>query len=244
MLALTAAGALGLAGSATGVSPTEALPDIVSDPPTGGALQVYVSSDTSAPRRLLLRFNGYVHNAGEGPLEIVGRSPVNLTMTQTVQRIYDTGGAFLREDTSLRPSMSFESADGHNHWHLRSAMRYSLYDATKSVEVAPSQKIGFCLIDSGRVETTGPPQPVYQLGSFCGQGKTTAPSVTMGISPGWRDVYGASVAFQWVDVSDVKPGTYWIASSSDPDNVIVESNESNNGVVFAGDPSIIPGYVA
>jgi outer membrane biosynthesis protein TonB len=66
----------------------------------------------------------------------------------------------------------------------------------------------------------------------------------MGISPGWRDVYGASVAFQWVDVSDVKPGTYWIASSSDPDNVIVESNESNNGVVFAGDPSIIPGYVA
>ena len=42
----------------------------------------------------------------------------------------------------------YETADGHNHWHLRAAMRYALYDSGKSVEVAPSQKVGFCLIDS------------------------------------------------------------------------------------------------
>ncbi len=66
----------------------------------------------------------------------------------------------------------------------------------------------------------------------------------MGISSGWRDVYGSGIAFQWVDVSDVKPGTYWIAASSDPDNVVVESNEANNGVAFAATASIVPGHVA
>ncbi len=66
----------------------------------------------------------------------------------------------------------------------------------------------------------------------------------MGISPGWRDIYGSGVAFQWVDVSDVKPGTYWLAASSDPNNAVVESNETNNGVAFAAAASVIPGFVA
>ncbi len=148
-LAVATAGALGLAGAATGVAPAEALPDLVSDSPTSAVLQTYIDADPSVPRRLLLRFNGYVHNKGAGPLEMIGRSPSNGTMTQTGQRIYDTSGAFMREDTSRDPVLVYETADGHNHWHLRAAMRYALYDASKSVEVAPSQKVGFCLIDSG-----------------------------------------------------------------------------------------------
>ena len=66
----------------------------------------------------------------------------------------------------------------------------------------------------------------------------------MGISAGWRDIYGAGIAFQWVDVSDVGPGTYWLAASSDPDNVVIESNEANNVAAFAATSSVIPGFVA
>ena len=66
----------------------------------------------------------------------------------------------------------------------------------------------------------------------------------MGISPGWRDIYGSAVAFQWVDVSDVQPGTYWLAASSDPNNAVVESNETNNGAAFAASATTIPGFVA
>ncbi len=128
-------------------------------------------------------------------------------MTSTGQRIFDSSGAFLRERPDPRdPVTIYETADGHNHWHLRAAMRYALYDAGKSVEVAPSQKVGFCLIDSERVEPIGPAQKTYVCGSFCEQSNPAAASVTMGISSGWRDIYGAGIAFQWVDVSDVEAG--------------------------------------
>ncbi len=241
--AVTVIGGLALASGAGGVGPADALPDLVSDAPTGELLQTYVDAD-SGQRRLLLRFNGYVHNQGTGPLEIVGRSPVSGTMTASAQRIYNTSGAVVREDTSRNPVTIYETADGHNHWHLRAAMRYALYDANKSFEVAPSQKVGFCLIDSERIEATGPEAKAYLLGSFCEKNKPTVASVTMGISSGWRDVYGSGVAFQWVDVSDVKPGTYWLAASSDPTNSVLESNENNNGAAFAAAASVIPGFVA
>jgi hypothetical protein len=245
-LAVTLAGGLGLASRATGVGPGGALPDLVSDAPDGAVLQTDVSSST---HRLLLRFNGYVHNQGTGPLEIVGQTPVNNTMTATAQRIYDTSGNLVSEDTLLHPSVIYETVDGHNHWHLRAAMRYGLWDAGKSVEVAPSQKVGFCLADSAHVDAFGPGSVVYsQLTTgplrFCEKNNPTASSVTMGISPGWRDIYGSGVAFQWVDVSDVTPGTYWLSASSDPDNVVEESDETNNGAAFAATSSVIPGFVA
>jgi hypothetical protein len=64
----------------------------------------------------------------------------------------------------------------------------------------------------------------------------------MGISPGFRDVYGEWLSYQWVDVSAVQPGNYKLGSRVDPDNVIVESNESNNG--YALRDAVVPGYVA
>ena len=118
-------------------------------------------------------------------------------------------------------------------------MRYALFDAAKSVEVAPSQKVGFCLADSEHVDAFGPSSDVYSQSStgplqFCERLNPTAPQVTMGISAGWRDIYGASVAFQWVDVSDVAAGHLLacrlVGSRA---TSIVESNEANNGIAFA-----------
>ena len=170
-------------------------------------------------------------------------------MRDTVQRIYDINGAFVREDASRAPVTTYETADGHNHWHLRAAMRYALYDANKQVEVAPSQKVGFCLADSAHVDPFGPNGDAYSQSvnsplRFCQVLNPDAPQVTMGVSSGWRDVYSSNVAFQWVDVSDVKPGTYWLAASSDPDDAVVEASETNNGAAFAASPSVIPGFVA
>ncbi len=234
--------ALGLARAATGVGPAEALPDIVSDAPTSPRFESY--TDATNTNRLLLRFNGYVHNQGTGPLEIIGRTPVSGTMSTTGQRIYDTSGAFLREDTTRKPLLIYETADGHNHWHLRAAMKYALYNEAKSVEVAPAQKVGFCLVDSEHVDVAGPTNALYLLGTFCQKNNPTAPSVSMGISPGWRDWYSSTLAFQWVDVSEVQPGTYWLGATADPNDSVLESNESNNGTAFASAATAIPGFVA
>ena len=45
---------------------------------------------------------------------------------------------------------------------------------------------------------------------------------------GWADVYGAGLQDQWIDVTDVPSGRYWLEAIVDPANSILESNETNN----------------
>ena len=77
--------------------------------------------------------------------------------------------------------------------------------------------------------------------NFCLQNQPTASAVTMGISAGWRDVYGRHLAFQWVDISDVQPGAYRLAAEVDQDDVVQEGNEGNNTRTFEPEDSIVPG---
>jgi hypothetical protein len=64
----------------------------------------------------------------------------------------------------------------------------------------------------------------------------------MGISPGFKDLYHANLSYQWVDISNVQPGNYQLAARVDPNNVIAESNEGNNGHRFL--PYTVQGYTA
>jgi hypothetical protein len=243
--AVAAASLLALAAPLTMTSAAAAvplLPDLVSDPPgPSKPPELYTDSQGS---RLLMRMDGFVHNRGPGALEIRGSGPSNLRMTSVVQRVYDSAGGFTDRTSSPGPSVLFETADGHNHWHLKHAMRYSLWSADRSAQVSVAQKVGFCLIDSQRVEATGG-QPAYSTvaNDFCGMNAPAAPEVYMGVSAGWRDYYGSSLAFQWVDISDVAPGQYWLRADSDPDGVIQEANEVNPGA-YATSQSIVNGYLA
>lgn len=210
------------------------LPDLVADPVEGPYLSLYTSGGS---QRLLLRFDGFLHNVGAGALEM------RRDNGSTVQRVYKESGAIDRDDPSRSATIVFEDADGHDHWHLKDAARYSLWNAGRSAEVAPAQKVGFCLEDSDRVSGSVLRRYSDNAVAFCKAGQPTATSVFEGISPGWRDVYGDYLTFQWVDASDVQPGAYWLKSEMDPQNVIIESDESNPGA-FAASSSVIPGYVA
>ena len=64
----------------------------------------------------------------------------------------------------------------------------------------------------------------------------------MGISSGWRDDYPASLAFQWLNVSNLRPGRYRLGADVDPDNYVIEANEAN-AVAYQDQISVIPGYV-
>jgi hypothetical protein len=242
----SAALALVAAGLALSSAPADAaplLPDIVADAPVGG-YQPELYSDPQG-ERLLLRMDGFVHNVGAGALEMRGSGPSDGVMTSVLQRVYDSDGGF--EDVAgagTTPRMLYETSDGHDHWHLRNVMRYSLWSADTSVEVAPSQKVGFCLVDSERISDSAPAR-VYSPGAndFCARSDPSASSVFMGVSPGWRDLYGSWLTFQWIDISDVAPGRYWLRADADPDNVIVESDEHNVGT-FSEAASVVNGYVA
>ena len=144
------------------------------------------------------------------------------------QRSWGTGEGpgTSRRSRSARPEVTFETADGHDHFHLAHAMRYSLWNLDRTAQVAPGQKVGFCLYD---IEDAPPPAPppapeVYteDVTEFCDAGHPESTDLRMGTSPGWRDVYDKSLAYQWIDVSNTPPGRYLVGSEADPDNAIWE----------------------
>jgi hypothetical protein len=223
-------------------APGDLLPDLVAPEPTGAEVGTWTLADG---QHLLARFDGYIHNVGAGALEIRGSNPVNGVMTTTGQRIYRQGGGF-RDDYSRHPQIYFENNDAHDHWHLKGAARFSLWNEAGTAEVAVGAKIGFCLQDVDRVDGFGPSSRVYSSAStaYCEQGSPGASSVYEGISRGWEDVYVAKLPFQWVDLSDLAPGVYRYGEQVDPDNFVIESNEANNGPTLAPGSITVPGYLA
>jgi hypothetical protein len=142
----------------------------------------------------------------------------------------------------------YSSADLHDHWHLQHVARYSLWSSAKSAEVAPAQKVGFCLDDSERVEPTGPAKAVYSdsvapYRDFCQYLKPDTTTLFEGVSVGWRDLYSSNLALQWVDVSSVLPGEYWLREDVNPEGVVKEVSEPNLPA-YATVATIIPGYDA
>jgi hypothetical protein len=291
--AVTAAGALLLAGSALHLAhasePVPLLPELVADPPDNASLS---TSSLEGHTRLLLRFNGYLHNDGEGALDIRGSRQEPTVAGETARQVDEQVELYKYRQESLPPKVEeelaqpkmnvsqrefttnegnplagaeylerlhveeaksaeavYSSADGHHHWHLQHIARYSLWNAAKTAEVAPSQKVGFCLDDSQHVEPgKGPSSPVYATNvapytGFCRQWEPNATSLYEGISPGWRDVYNSGLAFQWVDVSDVAPGEYWLREDVDPSGLL---NEAPGGAKTSYSTSevTIPGFDA
>ncbi len=223
------------------------LPDLISDEPDpfgGVEINTYTGTD-----RLILRFDGYVTNVGDGPLEVSGNPQITNSADPNAvhQRALDSDGNW---NIVATPLVQFETADGHNHFHLMEIGRYSLWNQDQTAEAAPGQKVGFCLYDIERAEAedySGPQNSLTYSGSvtqFCDSGNPTTDSLVMGTSAGWRDVYGAYLTYQWIDVSETAPGVYYLANEADPYNRVRESDESNNEIGFASEPSIIPGYNA
>jgi hypothetical protein len=242
-LALCATGAVAVPAWIALGAPGDQLPDLVADPPEDPYLEVYGGTGTD---RLLLRFDGFVHNAGAGALEMLGGNRSGTAMSLVRQRIRLSAGGTRMQTSGAR--ILYEPQDGHEHWHLKDAARYSLWNSARTAEVAPGQKVGFCLEDVDELDSSLPPVFTDDAIGFCSAdgydgGGPNATSVRMGVTAGWRDVYHSGIAFQWVDVSDVPPGQYWLGAEVDPDNLILESSESN-ARAFAPEPSIVPGWVA
>lgn len=223
---------MGVASASAGV-----LPDLVSDPPANPQLGVY--ADDTGGQRLLLRFDSYVHNVGPGPLEVrFGVSgPGGATDTAGAPEQVVAGEADARAMPGAEVVFEtgrLDNEDGHDHWHLQRVARYAL--ALPGGGTAASEKVGFCLLDSLPVEAASG----RHYTSDCRRAPG-APTVTMGVSPGWRDLYTRNLAHQWVDVSGIAPGTYDLRAEVDPDGLIAEADEANPPSSRA---VVVPGWVA
>ena len=225
------------------------LPDLVSHLHEYSDVEVVVAPNGT--ELLALRFAGFVTNLGDGPLDLKGNPQLadkaDLTSHDVWQRALTIDGDWVN---LTKPPIDFEVDDGHDHFHVMGIVEYSLWDTSGTVEISSGAKIGFCLIDvMERPDLHANPGPQrYEQWDpdnyFCQSGRPRARILHMGVSEGWQDIYSFSTTFQWIDVSDVRPGYYRIGQRADPDNVIVESDETNNGLALTQRLQVVPGYVA
>ena len=232
-------------------------PDLRADPVERvAAPQVYLDGQVgTGADRLLVRFDGFVTNVGGGPLEIRGDPQLSQSAAGGVKQYALAAGAAAGStpaEAVATPEVRFESADGHDHFHLMRAMRYSLWNLSGTAEVAPGQKVGFCLYDLDDGLAAPAPQPAPQVYTeavtqFCDSGDPESTDLRMGVSSGWRDVYDRDLAFQWVDVSSTPPGVYLVGSQADPDGAIWEgggAGPETNPRTLAPTRVTVPGHVA
>lgn len=103
----------------------------------------------------------------------------------------------------------------HNHYHSFEAfIHYDLIDPDTGDKVAEGHKASFCLEDS-----------------YCATGGTPryrCSSGVQGISVNCGDLYNRHLDCQWIDITDLAPGTYILRQTVNPDNLALESDYANN----------------
>ena len=165
----------------------------------------------------LLRFSTALANQGDGHLEIRGGAALPNGNQEVYQRIFHDDGT--HEDV-LAGEFTYHPGHGHIHFdgYAIYNLREQLSDGSVGDIVATGGKVSFCLIDI-RILESGSGAPSQYNG--CG-------ATVQGISAGWSDVYGSGLSDQWINIATVPNGNYYIEVVVDPDDQLIESDETNN----------------
>ena len=230
LLVILGAGLLG--GRATSATSSPApgelfLPDLKTLDPS----EFHVDDATESPRLLFL--SNTIWNAGDGPLEMRPQHDEEAGITYAYQLLFteDSDGNLVLDGERAAGSFAFH--ESHNHWHFQDLARYSLVemnaDESKGEVLATSDKISFCMFDQRRVDGSlenAAPSAFYS-GFACDQ------NTNVGYSVGWGDEYQYNFADQDIDITGVPSGDYWVVSKADPERLIDETNNGNNGAKTA-----------
>jgi hypothetical protein len=191
---------------------------------------------STIPGRVLLRAASSVNNHGGGPLEIRAQRIGSHAMA-VYQAIYDRSGH--RHLFRLAAKLVFkyvpgeryehESVGDFSYWKFEHAAAFQLWSidgqrrAVQLARVGP--KVDYCLRDLKRTRPSArsPRLPVYPA---CSQNPTAGGDV-LGTSVGWSDVYPYEYPEQWIDVTGLR-GSFAYVQIADPENLLMESNKSNN----------------
>ena len=198
----------------------ELYPDLVAMPPADLFFSREVLADGQT--HLLLRFTAASWNAGEGPLELVG-TPEPSGRTAVWQQIYDapTGGQVVAR---RRLAADLIDHPQHRHFHLADYFGFSLtrrgpFGVSWSLPIGAG-KLSSCVFDDVLVDQSSQRPSQYE---WCRVER-------QGMSPGWGDIYDASLPDQWVDLGagPLRDGTYALRVTVDPLERIDEGGRKTN----------------
>ena len=138
----------------------------------------------------------------------------------------------LRQDV-LIGQFVWDIGDSHSHWHFVDFAEFSLrYMPSQNVVGATvngtTKKNTFCLVDVYQHEPCGTlpnPSPAPEQFFDCYADEN---GMSQGISVGWVDRYWLDVDDQFIDVTNVLTGTYWLQAVVDPLRKIHQQQGSPN----------------
>lgn len=203
---------------------TARLPDLAVVPPFD------IRLETSSAGRRLLRFSTVVVNIGDGPFQLYGYDSTDGLASRgdtlhVRQQILQSDGTFRERNTTATMKWA---ADGHNHWHILDVQWFKLQNL-HGTTLLRTAKTGFCFLDSYPYGSAKPSR--YNSANFVCQSSLNG-TVPMGMSVRWGDIYRSTIAFQWIDITGLPSGDYFIKIIVDPPwetgGRFQESNESNN----------------
>ena len=179
--------------------------------------------------RRCLRFETVLANVGRGPFEVAYTVDPPRAIVAAQQRIYRADGTYKK-----RFATESEFHPTHAHFHIKDIYLAKLWRLNRQREVvgrrpiAMSDKNGFCPADIRPVRSrAGDPQ--YECYGPDDHARDGAIQI-VGLTEGWADIYTAHLPDQYIEISDVKDGTYLFEMEIDPHNFFVESSERDNRV--------------
>lgn len=172
--------------------------------------------------RTVLRFTTAINNQGAGDLILRG-NPNSSEIDQWIEHS-ESGHAALPLDVSV-----VWGGDTHEHWHIDAVARYWI-EAIDGADIGDrfDNKVGFCIFDSLDFQSGLPGAPNTVRYEVAGCGNRLDPEIAMGLSVGWGDRYRFDLAGQYIDIEDLGPGTYRLMAEVDPDELLHESDRTNN----------------
>ncbi len=193
---------------AAAAAPVDLLPDLARAYPT----EMRVQTTAGGARRL--RLTTMIVNIGDGPFETRSSRLAGQETMGVNQRIYNSAGGYRVVDTT---AVTRYSGDGHDHWHVQDVARYELFAITgRGPALRRDRKVGFCFFDTNAYRLSLPRAPRSPRYSQAECGRRSSLFVRNGISVGWGDKYGWRLGRQWIDVSNIPPGEYYVKLTFDP----------------------------
>jgi hypothetical protein len=201
------------------------LPDLVAEVPN--KLEI-VPGGTSS--QFLLIFRTAWHNAGRGPLRIVGQRASRAQPGMAVRQLVvcaDGGNGIFHSGGEMR----YENEPTHRHWHYLDFARYTLRGLSAGTPTARSRKAGFCLVDdydSGLKLAGKPHTPIFtEPGTACASHQPGALSAEGGVSVGWGDEYPPYKEGQYVELTRLPAGEYRLLNQVNPQRTLLDSRYDN-----------------
>ena len=193
------------------------LPDLIMDPIT---LNDNVLDSTTQPSRYLFRFDSSIPNIGRGEFRIESTGvSIGGDLRSVSQHIQEAGGG-----TTVRPTGGFAYNAESRHMESEGWVAYRIREILPGNEVGPVLAFG----QKTSVNITSSTGFDLLLRDGSSLPRLFGSGTMQGISVGYTDIYQKELEFQWIDVTDLSAGNYWLEVEINQGGFIMEEDVTNN----------------